>query len=98
MCPRYAKRRDLNEKAIIQALEAAGCDVLQGQDVDLYVGRAGRNVFLEVKRPNRATESRIQPIQRRLRDRWRGQYAIVTTPQEALDAVGAVVSCPPTAR
>lgn len=85
---RYAKRRDQNEGAIREALERAGCDVLQGHDVDLYVGRAGRSYFVEVKRPDRATESRLRPIQKRLRDNWRGHYAIVTTVDEALAAVG----------
>lgn len=85
---RYARRRDLNEAEIVAALERAGCDVLRGQDVDLIVGRAGRNYMLEAKRPDRATESRIRPIQRRLRSQWRGQYAIVTSAAEALAAVG----------
>ena len=87
---RYARARDQNEPSIVQALEAAGCDVIRGDDVDLLVGRAGVSYLIEVKRPKRATESRVQPIQRRLRDQWRGQYAIVTTPEEALRAVGAI--------
>ena len=87
---RRAAKRDLNEPEIIAALEAVGCDVLRATDVDLIVGRAGRNYLLEVKRVKRATESRIRPIQRRLRDTWHGQYAIVTTAQEALQAVGMV--------
>ncbi len=84
---RYARRRDLNEPAIVQGLESAGCDVLQATDVDLIVGRAGRNFLLEVKHPKRASASRIQPVQKRLRESWRGQYAIVTTLDEALKAV-----------
>lgn len=88
MSPRYAKRRDLNEPDIITALEAAGCDVLQADDVDLLVGRQGVTYLLEVKRPKRTSESRIRPIQKRLRDGWRGQYAIVTTPEQALRVVG----------
>lgn len=89
---RYARRRDLNEPQIIEALEAAGCDVLQSDDFDLVVGYRGGNFLIECKRPKRATESRITPIQKRLRGQWRGQYAIVTTPEEALIAVGAVVA------
>lgn len=87
---RYAARRDGNEPQIVAALEAAGCDVLRGQDVDLIAGRAGSSYLLEVKRPGRATESRIRPIQKRLRESWRGQYAIVTTVDEALRAVGVM--------
>ena len=88
--PRYAAKRDLNEPVIVQALEAVGCDVLQATDVDLIVGRAGKNYLVEVKRPKRATESRIRPIQKRLRESWRGQYAIVTSVDEALRAVGVM--------
>lgn len=86
--PRYAARRDENEPEIVEALEAAGCDVLRATDVDLIVGRAGQTFLVEVKHPKRASESRIKPIQKRLRASWRGQYAIVTTAQQALEAVG----------
>ena len=75
---RYANRRDDNEKA--------GCDVLQCQDFDLAVGRAGRNFLLEVKVDHRP--SRLRKIQKQLRGSWRGQYDIVTTVDEALRAVG----------
>jgi hypothetical protein len=83
---RWAKKRDLNENSIVEALEAIGCDVLKASDVDLIVGRAGKNFLLEVKQPKGA---KLQPIQKRLRQSWRGQYAIVTTPIEALKAIGA---------
>jgi hypothetical protein len=89
MIPRFAKKRDLNEPSIVEALEAIGCDVLRASDVDLIVGRAGINYLLEVKRPKFKSESRIRPVQKRLRDSWKGQYAIVSTPVEALQAVGA---------
>lgn len=89
---RYAARRDQNEPDIVEALEAIGCDVLKATDVDLIVGRHGVNYLIEVKRPKRATESRLRPIQKRLRDSWKGQYAIVSTPLEALKAIGAQVT------
>jgi len=85
---RRAAKRDQNEPEIVSALEAAGCDVLRATDVDLIVGRGGRTFLIEVKKPKRATESRIRPIQRTLRDTWRGHYAIVTTPEQALEAIG----------
>lgn len=85
---RYARQRDLNEPEIVAALEQAGCDVLRAQDVDLIVGRAGLTYLLEIKRPGRASPSRIRPLQQRLRDHWRGHYAIVSTVSEALQAVG----------
>lgn len=62
--------------------------MLPATDVDLLVGRAGRTYLIEVKHPKRASESKIKPIQKILRDTWRGHYAIVTTPEQALAAVG----------
>ncbi len=83
---RYAKRRDQNEPDIVDALEKAGFDVVRTDEIDLIAGKAGNNFLLEVKRDGMDTESRIRPLQRRLRDSWRGQYAIVTSPVEALRA------------
>jgi hypothetical protein len=88
---RFAVRRDTNEELIIDALMAAGCDVLQGRDVDLIVGRGGvkcdgNSYLLEVKAPG--CRERLTKIQLRLRDTWRGHYAIVTSAEEALKAVG----------
>ena len=82
----YARRRDENEAEIVAALQAAGCDVLRGTDIDLLCGHANRNYFLEIKQPN--SRRRLRPVQVRLRDSWRGQYAIVTSAEEALKAVG----------
>ena len=85
---RYAKRRDENEGEIVNALENAGCQVHKLDDIDLLVGLAGRNYLLEVKHPKRASNSRIRPLQRKLRDNWQGQYAVVTTAEQALRVVG----------
>lgn len=49
---RYAARRDENEQAVVDALEAAGASVTRlGQPMDLLVGYQGRNTLLEVKKP-----------------------------------------------
>lgn len=85
---RYAARRDANEADIVLALERCGCDVLRATDVDLIVGCAGKSWLFEVKRPGRTSESRLRPIQRRLRDEWRGQYDIITSAEEALRIMG----------
>lgn len=82
---RYAKARDINEPAIIEALEKAGCDVLRSDIVDLIVGRLGRSMLLEIKREG---PIKLRPIQKRLRESWRGHYAIVQTAEQALKAVG----------
>jgi hypothetical protein len=83
---RYAKRRDENEGEIVNALENAGCQVHKLDDIDLLVGLAGKNYLIECKHPKRA--KRVRPLQRKLRDNWQGQYAIVTTAEQALRIVG----------
>lgn len=84
---RRAARRDINEPEIVAALQAAGCSVLPANNIDLIVGRAGANFLLEVKTPQ--SRDHLKPSQVRLLREWRGQYSIVTTPEEALKAVGA---------
>lgn len=83
---RRAAKRDVNEASIIEALRAAGCDVIQCDEIDLIAGRAGKSYLLECKQPGR--RNKLRPIQEKLLANWRGHYAIVTTPQEALAAVG----------
>jgi hypothetical protein len=84
---RYAKRRDEAEAAIIAALERAGCSVLQCDHPDLIVGRGNQNYLLEVKRPGYTTAD-LTPAQKLMLATWNGQYAIVTSPTEAAEAVG----------
>jgi hypothetical protein len=92
MIPIRAKRRDANEREIIEALKAAGCSVLQIDVIDLVVGRAGCNFLLEVK------DGSLPPSRKRLTDSeanfirsWRGrEVVVVETVEEALRAVGAI--------
>lgn len=82
---RYAKRRDSNHAEICAALKRAGCDIIASDTVDLIVGRAGATYCIEIKSHK---EAQLRPIQRWLRESWRGHYAIVTSVDEALKAVG----------
>lgn len=83
--PRHAAKRDLNEPAIVQALEKVGCQVLRLDAVDLLILRSdGALTLLEIKTP--ASRRRLTATQRRLlAGRW--PIHIVTTIPEALDAV-----------
>lgn len=88
---RYAKRRDANEREIIDALEAAGCSVVQSDVCDLLVGRAGVSYLLEVKDGSKAPSRRkLTPSQVKLQAGWKGQYAVVHNIDEALKAVHPV--------
>jgi hypothetical protein len=87
---------DGNQAEIVAVLRAAGCSVqslhaVGGGVPDLLVGRAGLTFLLEVKRligkrkPHAAPMKDTQVAWHRA---WRGQVAVVTTPEEALRAVG----------
>ena len=90
---RYAKRRDVNEPAIVTALERAGCLVLR-QDVpcDLLVGSRGRWLLIEVKDGEKPPSARmLTGMQALFAQDCQGHklpFAVVTTPEEALLAVG----------
>lgn len=89
-------KRDRNERGIIQALEAAGCGVLQLEDPDnagvpdLLVARPGdligpgATMLIEVKMPGHGAE----PHQDRWHQHWPGRVVVVHTAEEALAAVG----------
>ena len=86
---RRAARRDLNERAIVMALEKAGCSVIrisQPGVPDLLVGRYGRNMLLEVK----SRDGTLTEDQEQWHARWRGQVAIVRDELEALRVVGVI--------
>ena len=88
---RQAARVDSNQTIIVAALRRAGCSVLilsgVGQGCpDLLVGHgglAGRNVLIEVKTP----KGELTPDEERFIKSWLGPVKIVTTPEQALEAV-----------
>lgn len=82
---------DGNQRAIVQALRAAGCTVQTlaavGQGCpDLAVGRGGRTYLLEVK----TATGKLRACQAVWRSNWNGQVATVRSPEEALAVVGKV--------
>ncbi len=96
---KYARRRDSNEKPIIEALKAAGAFVqpLDGTGVpDLLVGYKGQTFLIEVKDPKMgARNSRTQhghktaTGMRESQEKWWAQWLgaqphLVTTPEEAV--------------
>ena len=98
---RYPRKRDNNERSIIDALKAYGVSVqqLDGAGVpDLLCGIGGRNTLLEVKQAHgkakvggKKTEDGLLDSQRKWFAAWRGAPPIVvTTPAEAIDALGAL--------
>jgi len=91
---RYAKKRDANERAIIQALEAVGARVWQlDRPVDLVVGYRNRFTLLEVKDGDKPPSSRkLTPEQQSFLElclAFNLPAAKVETVDEALAAIGA---------
>jgi hypothetical protein len=93
-------RRDPGEVAIVQALEDAGASVtrISGDGVpDLLVGYDAETYLLEVKAPlgprggKTRDGQRLKPSQENWKQAWRGAPPhVVRSPQEALEAIGAV--------
>jgi hypothetical protein len=86
--PRWRQKPDANQKKIVQALEKVGCTVYDASRIgggfpDLVVGRAGQCFFLEVKTPS----GKLNKAQREFKEWWRGNYAVVRTPMEAVKVV-----------
>ena len=74
-CARIDARRDANEPAIVEALQAQGftVDRISGKGIpDLLVSKAGRLWLCEVKMP----KGTFKPAQTAWRERWRGPEPI----------------------
>jgi hypothetical protein len=85
----WARKVDANQAEIVDALRQLGASVLilsrVGQGcADLAVGLRGETFFLEVK----TDKGKLTPAEKEFMDSWRGHYAIVRTPEEALKAIG----------
>jgi Holliday junction resolvase len=93
---------DGTQADIIKALRDAGCSVEMIQSAtrragipDLLVGRDGRNYLLEVKALVGKRDPKAKPMsaaQVAWWENWRGEGALVSTPEQALRAVGVKVS------
>lgn len=89
---------DANQGAIVEALRKAGATVTSlhavgGGVPDLLVGWVGRTFLLEcktLKGKRNPKAAPLTPAQIVWHQQWRGQVAIVTTPEEALRAVGMI--------
>ena len=85
---RYARKRDANERDIIDALRNAGCMVIQETNIDLWVlpPHLPHWIPMEVK----TKTGKLTDYQTRLHASMRADYnyniAIVTTIDEALEA------------
>lgn len=91
MRSRLPHKRDANHAEIAQTFESLGCTVADtsalGDDFpDMVVGIAGVNLMVEAK----SDGGRLSPGQHGFRERWRGQYDVVNSPDEAVELVQGV--------
>lgn len=90
---RYARKRDANERSIIEALQQAGCFVLQEDKIDLWVLPPryldlGGFIPLEVKMPNgKLTKYQVE-LHETLKEVYGYEVPLVVTPQDAYKALG----------
>ena len=83
--PKYAKKVDLNQQEIVDALRQIGCSVMViGTPVDLLCGYRARNFLLEVKRPGEKPRTKTQ---REFLASWKGQVRVVESAEEAIEVV-----------
>jgi len=89
-----ANRVDDNQAEIVNALEKVGASVKSLGAVgdgcpDLLVGHSSVNYLMEVKNPQQFPSHRkLTPEQEKWHRLWRGQKAIVETPEDALRVLG----------
>lgn len=88
---RFGKRRDDNERALIEALQAAGALVVQlDRPLDLLVGYGGAWILLEVKMPGGRLTSGQEKFLTDVAAAGMGAVtAVVRTATEALQLIGA---------
>lgn len=84
--PKYGAAVDVNQKVIIDALKAIGCDVqVISRPVDLLVGYRNHNFLIECKAPD--TYYKGTEVQRDFIRDWRGQVRVVQSADEAIRLV-----------
>lgn len=92
-----AAKADANQSEIVKALRAAGASVQHLHSVgagcpDLVCGYRGVNYLIEVKDGSKPPSGRaLTPDQVAWHGGWRGSVSVVTSIDDALMAIGAVV-------
>jgi hypothetical protein len=95
-----AHKVDENQAKIVAALRRVGATVLVMSELghgapDLAVGIFKRTFFLEVKNPDQPKSAQSLTADEAIfADSWKGHYAIVRTPEEAIRATLAGLTMP----
>lgn len=89
-------RVDSNQSKIVETLRAVGATVLHSHMLghgapDIIVGYHGVTYLFEIKDGSLPPSGqRFTPDEERFHKQWRGHAAIVTSTDEALQAIGAI--------
>ena len=87
---RLAARTDANHKEVSKAFERLGWSVLDIHQIpdsaDILVGKWKHNVVIEIKDGSKPPSKRkLTPGEIGFRDRWKGDYRIVTCLKDVID-------------
>jgi hypothetical protein len=86
---RRAARVDSNQQELVQAMRKIGAKVYHvRKPLDLLVGYRGRNILVEVKRPEKKGHAdEFTKEEKEFIEGWPGEIAICYTVEEAINAV-----------
>ena len=92
---RWDARTDQNHSALLACIRmipnVSICDLsgAGGGVPDVMLGLAGRNILIEIKRPDCApSRSKLNDKQEEWHGEWKGQVAVVRTLDDVLEALG----------
>jgi len=92
---RRKARVDDNQNDIVAALRDIPGVTVETDHDDLFIGYNGRNYWIELKSERAVSkltgnilESQLKESQKRLRDTWKGHYAICWTIDQILKEIG----------
>lgn len=94
---RRASRVDANQPDIVKALRAAGVSVAHTHMIghgfpDILAGLCGVNILMEIKDGDKPPSARkLTPDEATWHAAWDGQVVVVSSPEEALAALGLTV-------
>ena len=93
---RRAAKVDANQGEIVRVLRECGATVrstaaVGSGFVDIVVGYQGRNYLLEIKDGAKVPSARmLTPAEQEFHEGWKGQAAVVESPEQALRVIGAI--------
>ena len=95
--PRYAKRTDNNQADIVSQLRSIPGITVETDHDDILVGHKGITYWVELKNPNVVKKSgelqanALRNSQKRIKEKWSGQYLVAWSVKQILEEIGVRV-------